>query len=88
MLGNYLSTQCLSNQSITTYEGHVRNKRLLPGYRKHSVPIRYSYSFFLLIFSNGHGLLLAWEDDPKIDGLGEVKEVPKSWNVECVYTCA
>lgn len=64
----------------------MRNKLLLPGYRKHSVPITYSFSFFLLIFSYGHGLLLAWEDDPKIDGLGEVKEVPKSLSVECVHT--
>lgn len=30
---------------------------------------------------------MAWEGDPKIDGLGEVKEVPKSLSVvECVYT--
>lgn len=64
----------------------MRHKLLLPGHRTHSVPITYFYSF-LLIFSYGHGLLLAWEDDPKIDSLGEVKEVPKSLSVvECVYT--
>lgn len=64
----------------------MRSQRLLPGYRKHSTPIRRSYPFFLLIFSCGHGLLLAWEGDPKIEGVGGVKSRGDDCG-GCVYMC-